>query len=255
MTLRIAQPDLQRLCRIIQSQPSFATEIQRRNLVTLAFGVYGRAENILAQLDLSGNPMNAAIMLTSFLIQYGEVELGVAALGMLLDQLLANMGLSDDADFLADLITRYNLVKKPVVMPLAIPVAPAPIAGAGSRYVFISYAHIDSPIAEQVEVYLNSAGFRTFRDVTDIGPGDLWDMKIEEALGAATHMVLLLSAATMPYRKEVYREWFYFDQSRKPLFPLFIQDCTLHSRITALNYIDARVDLANALHILITELV
>ena len=255
MAVNVTQSDFQQLVRIVQRQPLFASEVQRRNLVTLAFGIGGRAEIILAQLDLSGNPMNAAITLVNFLLQYGQVERGVAALGVLVDQLLANMGLGDDADFLADVIARYKLVDKPAIMPLAIPSAPSPVADSGDKYVFISYARPERAIAEQVEAYLNAAGFRAFRDTMDIRTGDLWDMKIEKALDEATHMVLLLSAASMPYRKEVYREWFYFDQQRKPLLPLYLQDCTLHSRLSAINYIDARKNLATALQKLVNDLI
>lgn len=254
MAVNLTQPDFQQIVRIVQRQPSFASEVQRRNLVTLAFGVGGRAEVILAQLDLSGNAMNAAITLVNFLIQYGQVERGVAALGVLFDQLLANMGLGDDADFLADVISRYKLVDKTPVMPPGMPSMPAPVAGSVDKYVFISYARPERAIAEQVEAYLNAAGFRTFRDTTDIRIGDLWDMKIEKALDEATHMVLLLSAASMPYRKEVYREWFYFDQQGKPLLPLYLQDCVLHSRLSAVNYIDARKDLSTALQKLVNDL-
>jgi len=165
------------------------------------------------------------------------------------------MGLGDDADFLADVIARYKLVDKPAIMPLAIPSAPSPVADSGDKYVFISYARPERAIAEQVEAYLNAAGFRAFRDTMDIRTGDLWDMKIEKALDEATHMVLLLSAASMPYRKEVYREWFYFDQQRKPLLPLYLQDCILHSRLSAINYIDARKNLATALQKLVNDLI
>jgi hypothetical protein len=254
MAVNLTQSDFQQLVRIVQRQPSFASEGQRRNLVALAFGIGGRAEIILAQLDLSGNAMNAAITLVNFLIQYGQIERGVAALGVLIDQLLANMGLGDDADFLADVITRYKLVDKPPITPLAIPSNPSPVAGSGDKYVFISYARPERAIAEQVETYLKAAGFRTFRDMTDLRTGDLWDMKIEKALDETTHMVLLLSAASMPYRKEVYREWFDFDQQGKPLLPLYVQDCVLHSRLSAVNYIDARKDLTAALQKLVNDL-
>jgi hypothetical protein len=45
--------------------------------------------------------------------------------------------------------------------------------------------------------------FRTFRDVSDIRIGELWDIQIEKALTECTHMVRLLSAASMRYRKYV----------------------------------------------------
>lgn len=66
-------------------------------------------------------------------------------------------------------------------------------------------------------------------------------------------MVLLFSPSSMPYRKEVHREWFYFDQNRKPIYTLHIKDCDLHSRLFAYNYIDARGDLQPVLERLLNE--
>lgn len=66
--------------------------------------------------------------------------------------------------------------------------------------------------------------------------------------------MLLLSASSMPYRKEVHREWFFFDQERKPIYPLYLEACKLHSRMYAYNYIDARSDLQGALERLLAEL-
>jgi formylglycine-generating enzyme required for sulfatase activity len=121
-------------------------------------------------------------------------------------------------------------------------------------YVFISYAHADRDKAEQVEAALKAAGLRVFRDTSVIREGANWDMTIEDALRACNRMVLLLSSTTMPFRKEVHREWFYFDQERKPLYPLLIEACDRHSRLYAYNYIDARHDLSAALDRLIAAL-
>ncbi|HEX4946839.1 MAG TPA: SUMF1/EgtB/PvdO family nonheme iron enzyme [Blastocatellia bacterium] len=107
-------------------------------------------------------------------------------------------------------------------------------------YVFLSYARPDHAKADEVEAFLTAAGLRVFRDRSDISVGDNWDLKIEEALVKCDCCVLLLSAHSMPYRKEVHREWFYFDQKRKPIYPLLLEDCTLHSRFVAVNYQDAR---------------
>jgi formylglycine-generating enzyme required for sulfatase activity len=110
-------------------------------------------------------------------------------------------------------------------------------------YIFISYARPDQAIAEKVETCLTEAGMRVFRDTRDIGAGDNWDMIIERALQECQRMVLLLSTASMPYRKQVHREWFYFDQRGKPIYPLLIQDCELHSRFDSRHFLDARGDL------------
>ena len=124
----------------------------------------------------------------------------------------------------------------------------------GDLYVFISYARPDQAVAEAVEAFLTAAGVRVFRDTSAIREGANWDITIETALRDCQRMVLLLSAASMPYRKEVHREWFYFDQTRKPIYPLYIAECDLHSRLYAYNYVDARADLQGALARLLVEL-
>ena len=86
-------------------------------------------------------------------------------------------------------------------------------------YVFISYARTDHAVAEQTETFLTEAGVRVFRDV-QIPSGADWDDQIEMALRDCNRMVLLLSRSSMPSRKEVYREWFEFNQKNKPIHPL-----------------------------------
>jgi formylglycine-generating enzyme required for sulfatase activity len=132
-------------------------------------------------------------------------------------------------------------------------IQPPPKTYEGELYVFISYAQPDRAVAEKVEAFLTAAGVRVFRD-THIPPGANWDMTIDHALRKCQRMVLLLSSSSMPHRKEVHREWFYFDQERKPILPLYIQDCELHTRLRAYNRIDARGDLQSALEHLLNEL-
>lgn len=256
MTVQLNQSEFQRLVRIIQIQPEFASQAERRNLITLAFGTAGKADAILSRLNLGGTPMGASVEIVNFLCKFGQIEPGYEALGVFLDQLLINMGISDEANFMADIIERHNLIKPTAPLVATMPLdVPDPIGDASSKYVFISYARPDQSIADQVENYLKAAGFRVFRDIHDVPAGDNWDIAIENALISATHMVLLLSAASMPYRKEVYREWFFFEQKKKPILPLYVQDCSLHSRMFAYNYIDARTDLNGALSKLVREII
>ena len=123
----------------------------------------------------------------------------------------------------------------------------------GAMYIFISYAREDVAVAEKVEAFLTEHGFRIFRD-TQIPHGADWDKAIGDALRACDRMVLLLSSHSMPERKEVKHEWFYFDQIRKPIYPLYIEDCELHPRFYSYNYIDARESLPEALNKLLTDL-
>lgn len=123
-----------------------------------------------------------------------------------------------------------------------------------STKIFLSYATSDRVVADQVEEYLRQNGFDVFRDLTSIQAGTNWDIAIEQALRDADCMVLLLSPSSMPYRREVHREWFFYDQARKPIYPVLIAKCDLHSRLYAYNYIDARRDLQEALKKLVQQL-
>jgi formylglycine-generating enzyme required for sulfatase activity len=124
----------------------------------------------------------------------------------------------------------------------------------GQLYVFISYARPDEAVAEKVEAFLTAAGVRVFRDRSNIPPGANWDQTIAQALRECESMVLLLSSSSMPYRKEVYDEWFPFDQKGKMIYPLYIEDCELDRRFDSRNYIDARTDLHAAFEQLLDQL-
>lgn len=119
-------------------------------------------------------------------------------------------------------------------------------------YVFISYTRPDQGVAEQVETYLLAAGICVLRDTNAIRSGADRDMTIEKALHETNRMVL--SDSSMPYRKEVHREWFFYDQEQKPLHPVYTQKCRLHSRMYAYNYIDARADFNAAMARLLADL-
>jgi formylglycine-generating enzyme required for sulfatase activity len=121
--------------------------------------------------------------------------------------------------------------------------------------VFISYASPDIDQAVEVEEHLRRHQIETFRDRSDVRKGANWDLEIEKQLQTSDRMVLLVSANSMPYRKEVHREWFFFDQKGKRIYPLLIDEkCNRHSRLYSYNHIDATRDFKGALDLLLTEL-
>ncbi|MFN7829113.1 MAG: toll/interleukin-1 receptor domain-containing protein, partial [Acidobacteriota bacterium] len=120
--------------------------------------------------------------------------------------------------------------------------------------VFISYASDDKEHAVRLEAFLNQNQIETFRDESDIRGGSNWDQKIDEELRACSRMVLLLSTHSMPHRKEVHREWFFFDQNEKPIYPLLLEVCDRQSRIYAYHHIDATRDREAAFARLLREL-
>ena len=82
----------------------------------------------------------------------------------------------------------------------------------------------------------------------------MWSQKIEAGLRKAGRMVLLLSKASMPYRKEVEREWFYFDMQKKPIYTLLVEDCDINSRLIQVNYVDAHMNVDAAVDQLVNTL-
>jgi formylglycine-generating enzyme required for sulfatase activity len=126
-------------------------------------------------------------------------------------------------------------------------IADEPAMPTNERYIFISYARPDAAVADRVESALTGAGLRVFRDTTSIAPGANWDQTIAAALRDCDTMVLLLSRASTSNRKEVYDEWFPFDQMGKPIVPLYLEDCEPDRRLKAIHHIDMRADPPGAL--------
>jgi hypothetical protein len=207
---------------------------------------------VLQHLTWSGPARAFTIQLVQKLDTFGQIAPGRPALLALLEEVRAGVGVDRQAEF-DRLIAQLRGAAAPapvppppppIVQPVAPPPGPTP---ADALYVFLSYARPDQAVAAQVEAFLTARGVRVFRDTSDIGAGDNWDLKIERALRECQCMVLLLSAASMPERKEVHREWFNFDQKGKKIYPLYLEDCQLHSRFDSRNYLDARMDLPGAL--------
>ncbi len=231
--------------RIIQQLlPDMTDADERKALIESA--LYGSP--VLGRINWSGAARGFTVRLVRTLEDFGESEAGKPAIVALLEDLREQVG---------------DNRKKEIDNILSQFFAPAPTAditpsektfGEDELYVFISYARPQQPIAEKIEQFLISAGVKVFRDTSEIREGANWDMTIEKALQDSQRMVLLLSSASMPYRKEVHREWFFFDQQRKPIYPIYVEDCQLHSRMYAYNYIDARDSLQTALDRLLTEL-
>ena len=253
VVMNLSRPEFQQLTQIVQRQPGFALENQRYDLVYKTLQGISHSEAILGQIGFSGPAASVAVEIVRVLGDFGTVSPGREALIVFVEQILAEMGGSEDADFLARLIEQHT-IQPSIVYDIPNVTLPEALSSVSEHYVFISYARPEQPIAEQVERFLSAAGFRVFRDTNAIRSGANWDMVIEKALNDATHMVLLLSVSSMPYRKEVYREWFFFDQKRKPIHPLYVQDCMLHGRLLPINYIDARTDLIGALTKLLDDL-
>ena len=73
--------------------------------------------------------------------------------------------------------------------------------------VLISYAHRDKDIAERVRERLRNAGFSVWQNQFDMKSDENWQEAIERSLAHTTHVLLLLSLASVnsPYVARQYR--------------------------------------------------
>ena len=205
---------------------------------------------VLRKIVWEGDELTFTRALIFELDKFGKLASGKLALVALLETLHDDLS-PEQQQQCQRLIAQLTIVTAPPGP--AIP-APSKTFESDELYVFISYATPDQASAQASKAFLNAAGIRVFFAPESIGPGDNWIASIEHALRQCQAMVLLLSPHSMPERKEVEREWNYFDLNRKPIYPLYLQKCEKHSRLVALNHIDAQTDLAGALEKLLHKL-
>ncbi len=87
---------------------------------------------------------------------------------------------------------------------------------------FISYSRHDEVFARRLYNDLSAAGVRPWMDRYDIPPGAIWDDEIQRGLNACSHVLVLLSAASVASRN-VHAEWNYADGQGKTLIPLILE--------------------------------
>ena len=64
-------------------------------------------------------------------------------------------------------------------------------------YLFVAYAHEDSRLVEPIVSGLNRMGIDTWMDITDLQPGQTWQVAIRDALEGAIGMLVFVSQASM----------------------------------------------------------
>jgi formylglycine-generating enzyme required for sulfatase activity/GTPase SAR1 family protein len=115
--------------------------------------------------------------------------------------------------------------------------SPNPAEKPLQETIAISCAEEDTGTADLIARYLISKGFNIYKH----------NSNLENSLREVDRLILILSSSSMPYHKRVHEEWFLFDQLGKPIHPIYIEKCELHSRLYLYSYIDARLDMEGAL--------
>jgi len=103
--------------------------------------------------------------------------------------------------------------------------------------VFFSYSRADSDFVLQLATDLRSAGVDLWIDQLDIAAGERWDRAIEDALGAAPCLLVVLSPASVASNNVMDEVSLAFDE-RKKIVPVLARECTIPFRLRRLQHID-----------------
>jgi formylglycine-generating enzyme required for sulfatase activity len=114
--------------------------------------------------------------------------------------------------------------------------------------ILISCAFPERLIATKIKTFLTDAGYDVSLDASETTGGRSGNAHNRKPSKERQRLVLLLSPASMPFQKEIHRKWLSFDRERKPIYPIYIQDCKIPNRLRAYQYIDARANFEEALN-------
>ncbi len=118
---------------------------------------------------------------------------------------------------------------------------------------FMSYSRDDSAFALRLAQDLKAAGATVWLDQLDIKAGTSWDNAIEDALNAATHMLIILSPASSR-SSNVRNEISYAMEQGKIVIPVLYTECTVPLQLQRSQRIDFRADYARGLTTLVHQL-
>src|SRR5690348_16559007 len=103
--------------------------------------------------------------------------------------------------------------------------------------VFVSYSRSDEAFARRLVKDLRTAGVNVWLDQDNIGAGQRWDMAIERALDAASHVLYIMSKASTQ-SENVRDELDTAIDSGKIIVPVLIEDCKPPLRVRRIEYTD-----------------
>ena len=111
---------------------------------------------------------------------------------------------------------------------------------SSSARIFISYAHADAEAADIISTTLADIGLTPWIDRTAIHPGDSFIERMNQGLGQASYVLLLMSRASMNSRW-VSREWMAaLAAAETVLLPILLEDCDIPPILRDIVYIDFR---------------
>jgi TPR repeat protein len=111
---------------------------------------------------------------------------------------------------------------------------------------FFSYSRDDLEFALRLAKDLKKAGANVWMDKLDIRPGQLWERKVEDALGVSGRMLVILSPSAINSPNVMAEVAFALDE-QKEVIPVLHRDCKIPFRLRPFQYVDFRTDYAQGL--------
>lgn len=106
-----------------------------------------------------------------------------------------------------------------------------------AEQVFMCYAREDEDFVLKLAGALKQRGVPIWIDQWDIPGSADWDEEVERALAGSSHLVVVLSPASMKSR-EVRGEWRAALDDGKPVVPVLLQECRIHRLLRLIQYVD-----------------
>jgi hypothetical protein len=86
--------------------------------------------------------------------------------------------------------------------------------------VFVSYSRADGRHAAEIDSVLRDKGLKTFFDRRNLAAGLPWVRALEQAIGAAKAVVVLIGPRGLGNTQQYERELAFVRQTREPAFPV-----------------------------------
>jgi TIR domain len=106
-----------------------------------------------------------------------------------------------------------------------------------TQLAFVSYAREDAEFVLRLVKDLRARGANVWIDQLDIGPGQRWDRAVEDALARCSHLLAILSPATVE-STHVMDEVSVALKRDKTVLPVIHGACKVPFRLRRLQYVD-----------------
>lgn len=105
--------------------------------------------------------------------------------------------------------------------------------------VFISYSTKNAVFADLARMKLDAQGIAVWLDAGDLRGGEEWRSSIDRGIAQSDAMIVILTPASCASSYVTY-EWGFALGMKKKVIPILHEDCEIHPRLEAIQYLDFR---------------